>query len=160
MKKILFLLAILPMMLACSSSESEEKEKFEFIQLEVNTTSEAKEAYVALYYGWEGNLKSVGFAYQSYNKLLAFANDSSDETIFAITGQYAEDCDIENGKIVHSFYGYQFNNLYGDASQGGQYAIAISIDGETSFKVFNATKNTKVELQHDGTSFKWSTRDY
>ena len=148
-------------MFACSSNdEGEEKEKFEFIQLEVNTTSDVDNAYVALYYGWKGNLKSVGFAYQSYNKLLAFANDGTDETIFAITGQYAEECDIENGKMIHSFYGYEFNNLYGDASQGGQYAIAISIDGETSFKVFNAIKNTKIDLKHNGTSFEWSTRDY
>lgn len=160
MKKILFLLAMLPMMLACSSSNDEPEEEFDFIQLEVNTTSKSKIAELALFYGWEGSLKNVSFTYKPHDGTMVVGDDDSDEYLMPITGLYAEEYKIKDGQLLHVYYVDDFNRIYGDASKGGKFAIAINIDGEKSFKVFDATKNTKVDLLHDGTSFKWSTRDY
>lgn len=162
MKKFfIFLVMALPMVFASCSSDSddEEKEEFRFIQVKLQTEDESS-ALAALYYRYSENITSSHFVYYSNRNHWAFANTTSGETIYPLSGVYGiKMSDWKDGLLVHTFYldGYDIEGWGSET-----FAVSVKVDGNTFHHKFKANQSKVVYANYDSDTetITWKVENY
>lgn len=181
MKKILFLLAMLPMFLftACSSDDDEEQNnELEFIQIKVtseDTPTPNGNVYLFKVSGYDITSDKPNRWTIDYTPILFYKYNGESETLFPIS-EYGKQSkgdlllNEKEGCSVRSFFWYELSSQYGTPKAGDEYLIFIELRNGTyarATKRLTITKNSLITVKlptcTDHSKFvegEWTISDY
>lgn len=182
MKKILFLMAILPILIftSCSSDSDEEDNDndLEFIQVKVtseDTPTPNGNIYLFKVNGYDIDSDIPNSWAIDYTPVLFYKYNGEDKSMIPISeyGQKYKGELLQNekeGYSVHSIYWYELSSLYGTPKPGDEYLLFIQLRNGTyakSSKRFVITKNSLITVKlptcKDKSEFVdgvWTISDY